>query len=169
MACLRGCTEFDGHIPRQLPGMTIRAATVSDVADLHAMIGELADYESLEMTATMADTEAALFAKPAAAEALIAIGFDGAPAGFAIYYPCYSTFRGGRVLYLEDLFVRDSFRRRGIGRALLAEFLGIARQRGCAKVEWRVLRWNTPAIEFYRSLGATILDDWVPVRLEFNP
>jgi GNAT superfamily N-acetyltransferase len=148
--------------------MTIRLATPADVPELHAMILELADYEKLghEVRATAEDTGRALFAERPAAQALIA-ECDGHIAGFAVFFPFYSTFIGRPGLYLEDLYVRERFRRRGLGRALTNEFLRVARQRNCPKVEWRVLRWNTPALDFYRSIGATILDDWVPVRLEF--
>jgi GNAT superfamily N-acetyltransferase len=148
--------------------MIIRPAEPGDVAELHAMILELADYEHLrhEVRAGAADTERALFSANPSAEALIA-QCEGQAAGFAVFFPFYSTFAGHPGLYLEDLFVRERFRRRGIGLALTTEFLRLARQRGCPKVEWRVLRWNKPALDFYRSIGATILDDWVPARVEF--
>jgi GNAT superfamily N-acetyltransferase len=148
--------------------MTIRPVIPADVAEVHAMILELAEFERLthEVRATLEDTRHALFGGNPIAEALIG-EFDGRAAGFAIFFPFYSTFAGRPGLYLEDLYVRERFRRRGLGQALTREFLRVARERGCPRVEWRVLRWNTPALEFYRSIGASILDDWVPARLEF--
>lgn len=145
----------------------IRPATPADVPALHALILELAVYEKLEheVRATENETHAALFGARPAAEALVAEDADGSLAGFALFYPFYSTFAGRGCLYLEDLYVRETHRRQGLGRALISAFLDTARARGCPKAEWRVLDWNEPAIRFYRSLGATILDDWRPVRL----
>ncbi len=93
---------------------------------------------------------------------------EGSLIGFALFYPFYSTFAGRPCLYLEDLFVRESHRRHGVGRALIEAFVATARARGCPKVEWRVLGWNEPAIRFYESIGASILRDWMPVRLSFE-
>ena len=145
--------------------ISVRPATAPDVPVLHAMIAELAAYEKIahEMVATETDTARELFGPHPSAEAMIAEA-DGAPAGFSVFYSVYSTFAGRPGLYLEDLYVRPAHRRLGVGRALITAFLETAKSRGCPKVEWRVLRWNTPALEFYRSLGAVVLDDWVPVR-----
>jgi len=148
--------------------ITVRAAVPTDVTALHALIGELAVYENLEheMVATEADTFRHLFGPTNTAEALIA-EHAGFIAGFAIFYPFYSTFAGRPGLYLEDVYVRSEFRRRGIGKALLQHFLAVAQERGCAKAEWRVLRWNDPALAFYRSFGATVLEEWVTVQVVF--
>jgi GNAT superfamily N-acetyltransferase len=145
--------------------ISVRPATAADVPVLHAMIVELAEYEKIahEVVATEEDTGREFFGPRPSAEAIIA-EVTGTPAGFAVFYPVYSTFAGRPGLYLEDLYVRPQHRRGGVGRALIASFLTTAKTRGCPKVEWRVLRWNTPALEFYRSLGAHILEDWVPVR-----
>ena len=116
------------------------------------------------MVASEADTGRELFGPRPSAEAMIA-EVAGAPVGFSVFYSVYSTFAGRPGLYLEDLYVRPAHRRSGVGRALITAFLDIAKSRRCPKVEWRVLRWNTPALEFYRSLGAVVLDDWVPVRV----
>jgi len=90
---------------------------------------------------------------------------DGKAVGFALFFHNYSTFRGQPGLYLEDLFVREPFRRQGIGRALLASVARSAVERGCGRLEWSVLNWNTPAIEFYESLGARPLAEWTMYRM----
>jgi GNAT superfamily N-acetyltransferase len=145
--------------------ISVRPAAAADVPVLHAMIAELAAYEKIahEMVATEEDTAREIFGPHPTAEAMIA-EVDGVAVGFSVFYPVYSTFAGRPGLYLEDLYVRPAHRRSGVGRALITAFLDIAKSRRCPKVEWRVLRWNTPALEFYRSLGAVVLDDWVPVR-----
>ena len=92
--------------------------------------------------------------------------WDGQPAGYALFFDYYSSFEGRAGLFLEDLYVRDQYRGKGIGKALLARIASVARQQNCFGVRWQVLDWNTPAIEFYKSLGATFLDDWKTVSLE---
>jgi GNAT superfamily N-acetyltransferase len=90
---------------------------------------------------------------------------DGAPAGFALFFHNYSTFLGQPGLYLEDLFVRPRFRARGLGKRLMQELARIALERGCGRLEWSVLDWNQPAIDFYRSLGAIGMDAWTVQRV----
>jgi len=147
----------------------IRSATPSDVSAVHALILELAEFERLthEVVATEESTREALFGTRPAAEALLA-ECGGEPVGFALFYPFYSTFAGRNGMYLEDVYVKGSHRRSGVGRALLEGFVARARECGCPKVEWRVLTWNEGAIRFYESLGADILRDWVPVRLNLR-
>ena len=144
----------------------IRPARREDVPAIHAMIRALAEYEKLAhlCIATEADLDAALFGPRPAAEALIARK-DGAPAAFALFVHNYSTFLGRRGLWLEDLFVVPAHRRQGCANALLRALAGIARERGCGRFEWAVLDWNVSAIDFYRSLGATVLPDWRIVRV----
>ncbi len=144
----------------------IRAARPADVPAIHAMIGELADYEKLAhlRVATEADLTDALFGPAPAAEVLISCK-DGTPAAFALFFHNFSTFLGRRGLWLEDLFVRPAFRRQGCAQALLRALAGIARERDCGRFEWAVLDWNASAIEFYQSLGATVLPDWRIVRV----
>ena len=144
----------------------IRPARREDVPAIHAMIRALAEYEKLAhlCIATEADLDAALFGPRPAAEALIARK-DGAPAAFALFFHNYSTFLGRRGLWLEDLFVVPAHRRQGCANALLRALAGIARERGCGRFEWAVLDWNVSAIDFYRSLGATVLPDWRIVRV----
>jgi GNAT superfamily N-acetyltransferase len=91
--------------------------------------------------------------------------WHGQPAGFALYFYNYSTWRGHAGIYLEDLFVRPAFRGKGIGKALLSSVAAIAIAEGCPRFEWAVLDWNTPAIDFYNSLGATPMSEWTTMRL----
>jgi GNAT superfamily N-acetyltransferase len=143
----------------------VSPVTPQDVPDLLAMVRALARYEKLEAQciSTEADFQRALFSARPEAEALIA-RVDGQPAGFALYCHNFSTFLGRQGLWLEDLFVHEDFRGRGIGKKLLTTLARIAKDRQCGRLEWAVLDWNAPAIEFYESLGATIMDDWRIVR-----
>ena len=144
----------------------IREATEADVPLILQFIRDLADYERLadRVVATEEMLRRTLFGSPRFAEVLIAEE-DGAPAGFALFFHNYSTFLGQPGIYLEDLFVRQEMRGRGIGKGLLARLARIARERGCGRVEWAVLDWNAPSIAFYRSIGAISLDDWMTMRL----
>jgi len=144
----------------------IRPATTSDIPAVHEMIGLLADYEKLAhlRVATEADLASALFGERPAAEVLVACK-NGEPAAFALFFHNFSTFLGRRGLWLEDLFVRPEHRRQGCAKALLHALAGLARDRGCGRFEWAVLDWNASAIEFYQSLGATVLPDWRIVRV----
>ena len=130
------------------------------------MIGELADYERLreQMVGTVDDLRRHLFVDPTYAHALMA-EWDGAPAGFALYFFNFSTFVGRPGLYLEDLFVRPEQRAHGIGRALLRALARIATQRNCGRMEWAVLDWNEPALRFYKSLDARQMKEWIIHRL----
>jgi len=144
----------------------IRPARPEDVGAVHAMVRQLADYERLThlCVASEADLGTALFGPQPAAEVLVAWK-DAEPAGFALFFHNFSTFLGRRGLWLEDLFVRPEHRRQGCAQALLATLAAVARQRGCGRFEWAVLDWNTPAIDFYRALGASVLPDWRIVRV----
>ena len=147
-------------------GFEIRRAAPQDVPTLLEFIRELAEYERLThlLAANAARIEEELFGEGPRVEALL--GHCGTePAAFAVYFHNFSTFLGRRGLYLEDLFVRPRFRRRGYGRAMLRELARIAHERGCGRFEWTVLDWNAPAIDFYRSLGAEVLPDWRICRL----
>jgi GNAT superfamily N-acetyltransferase len=144
----------------------LRPATPADVALILALIGELAEYEKLahEAVADAASLERDLFGERRHAEVLIAEA-NGEPAGFALFFHNYSTFLGQPGLYLEDLFVRPRFRGLGLGKRLMQELARIALARGCGRFEWSVLDWNTPAIEFYRRLGAVGMDEWTVQRV----
>lgn len=145
---------------------TIRPATPSDCAEILRLIGELAVYEKLEHTAV--GTEEALreqlFGPRPAAETLIAER-GGRAVGFALYFTTFSTFLCKPGLYLEDLFVEPAYRGAGIGKALLRRLAALARERDCGRLEWRVLDWNEPSIRFYESLGATVMKEWLLVRM----
>ena len=143
----------------------IRKAQEADVADLLQMIRELAIYEKLEheMVANEALLRKSMFGDRPAAEALLALS-DGDPVGMAIYFYNFSSFLGRAGIHLEDLFVRESERGQGIGRALLQAVAQVARQKESGRLEWCVLDWNQPAIDFYQSHGANVVDDWIIFR-----
>lgn len=148
----------------------IRSARPDDVEVLHRFIVELAEAERFpgEVTARPDDLARALFGEHAVAEAVLATQ-DGQPVGFALYYPSYSTIVGRPGLRLEDLYVRAEHRGAGLGRALLAHLARIAVQRGCARLEWWVLRTNDPALRFYQRLLARGLDEIEVMRLDGEP
>jgi len=140
-------------------------ATERDLPIILRLVKSLAEYEQLAhaVVATEATLHESLFVKRAAE---VVIGYAGdEPAGFAVFFQTFSTFLGIPGLYLEDLFVEPTFRRQGLGQALLAYLAKIAVERGCGRVEWSVLGWNELAIGFYRKLGAQPMDDWVIYRL----
>jgi len=148
--------------------LSIRSATVEDLPVILAFIRGLADYEKLthEVEATEEKLSATLFpsnGRPAAECVFAHLG--GAPAGFALFFHNYSTFLAKPGLYLEDLFVKPELRGRGIGRALLRHLAKLANARGCGRMEWSVLDWNQPAIEFYESIGARRMTEWQICRL----
>ena len=151
--------------------VSIRSATAADVPLVREFIHGLADYEKLshEVVATEETLRATLFpADPStrpAAECILAFTDTGAPAGFALYFFNYSTFLAKPGLYLEDLFVRPELRGQGLGKALLLHLARLANQRGCGRMEWSVLDWNQPAIDFYRSIGAELKTEWTTCRL----
>ncbi len=149
---------------------TIRPAGPDDAEVLANLVRDLAIYEKLEhlAQATPDDFRWHLFGpRPAAEAALAEVG--GEPAGFALWFSNFSTFRGQPGLYLEDIFVRPEFRGRGIGKALLASLARLAVERGCGRLEWSVLDWNAPSIAFYRALGARPMDEWTVYRLDEEP
>lgn len=145
---------------------TITAATELDVPVLFAMIGELAEFEHLEgeLEVTADLLREALFGPRPVAEALMA-RVNGEPAGYAVYFHTFSTFVGRPGVFLEDVYVRPAYRRRGLGRALLQEVARTAARDRCGQYEWIALRWNSDALRFYHSLGARLMDDWVLLRM----
>lgn len=146
--------------------VAIRAATPADAPTILRFVTELATYEREPdaVKASAADFERALFGARPHAEALIADA-DGAPVGFALFFHNFSTWEGKPGVYLEDLYVTPEARGLGIGRALLTHLAQIAVERDCARLEWSVLDWNEPAIRFYRSLGAVLMDGWTVNRV----
>ena len=147
--------------------LSIRPAVPDDVPLIRTLIAELADYERMPEAAVATDDglRAQLFGPQPAAEVLIG-EVDDAAAGFALFFHNFSTWHGRRGLYLEDLFVLPPFRKLGIGRALMIHLAKLAVERDCARFEWSVLDWNTPAIDFYRSLGAVGMDEWTVQRVD---
>jgi GNAT superfamily N-acetyltransferase len=149
------------------PALVLRPASEADIPEIHALIHALAEYENAPPGAvpvTESDLREALFGSPRAVEVLLAC-IGSQVAGYAMFFHNFSSWRGRRGIFLEDLFVRPEMRRRGIGRALLREVARIAAARKCARIEWLVLDWNESAISFYRSLGAISLDRWTTFRL----
>lgn len=145
----------------------IRPAVRADVPVILELIHGLAEYEN-EPDAVVASEDLLaqhLFGTQPGAEVAIA-DLDGRPAGFALFFHNFSTWEGRRGLYLEDLFVVEEARRRGVGRALMAHLARLAVERDCARFEWSVLDWNTPAIDFYRGIGAVGMDEWTVQRLD---
>jgi GNAT superfamily N-acetyltransferase len=147
--------------------ISITPATPADVPAILAFIRELAEYEKLldRVTATEQLLHETLFGPRPYAEVLIA-RLDANPVGYALFFHNYSTFLALPGVYLEDVYVRPAFRGRGVGKALLREVARFARQRNCGRIEWSVLDWNQPSIDFYLSLGARPLDDWTMYRMD---
>jgi len=146
--------------------LAIRVARPADSGLIYSFVRELADYEKLatEVVATERDIASALFTSPPRIFCDIA-EWNGEPAGFSIWFLNYSTFRGSHGIYVEDLFVRPAYRGRGIGKALMARLAQRCVEEGWARFEWALLNWNTPSIAFYRSIGATVMDEWKICRL----
>lgn len=144
----------------------IREAKPSDAALIHAFIVELAIYEKAEheVVASAAEIERSLFAPDTPARALIC-SVDGQPVGYAVYFLSYSTWLGRKGMYLEDLYISPSRRGGGAGKRLLRHLARLADESGCGRLEWSVLDWNAPAIQFYESLGASPQSEWVRYRM----
>ena len=151
---------------KDIPQFAIRSATKADVPVILAFIKKLADYERLshEVAATEEILRETLFGRRRTAE--VAIGYyKNQPVGFVLFFHNYSTFLGRPGIYIEDLFVDEAYRRRGFGTALLRYVAGLAHERQCGRLEWSVLDWNEPAINFYRKLGAVPMSEWTIFRV----
>ena len=150
--------------------LQIRVATEADVPLILRFIKDLAEYEKLSdrVVATEELLRDTLFGHPRFAEVLIGEA-EGKPVGFALFFHNYSTFLGRPGIYLEDLFINPEARGRGYGKALLARLAAIAKSRNCGRLEWAVLNWNKPSIDFYESLGAVPMDQWKVYRLIGEP
>jgi GNAT superfamily N-acetyltransferase len=145
---------------------TIKPATKKDVPVILDFVTKLADYERLsdEVVATEELLQRTLFGQRRTAE--VAIGyFNSDPVGFVLFFHNFSTFLGRSGIYIEDLFVDESFRRRGFGRALLTHVAKLAAARQCGRLEWSVLDWNEPAVNFYKKLGAMPMTEWTVFRV----
>ncbi|MCA0209980.1 MAG: GNAT family N-acetyltransferase [Proteobacteria bacterium] len=147
--------------------IAIRPATPADLPLIAQFIRDLADYEKLahEVRFDEAKLGEKLFGPRPYAEVLIG-EIDATPQGFALFFHNFSTFEGRPGLYLEDLFVRPEARGSGLGKALLAHLAALCTERDCARLEWSVLDWNAPAIGFYQSLGAKLMDEWTVMRVD---
>lgn len=146
--------------------LSIRQAQKKDVPLLLDFIKQLADYENLSQ-AVVADEESlrrTLFGEIVFAEVILA-DYQNQSVGFALFFPNYSTFLGKPGIYLEDLFVVPAMRGKGIGRELLKYIARLTKERDCGRLEWSVLDWNNPAIEFYQTLGAVPMEQWTVFRL----
>jgi GNAT superfamily N-acetyltransferase len=146
--------------------LQIEFATSDNTNIVLEFIKKLAEYEKLsdQVSATEDDLNKTLFAENSNAEALIGY-FDNQPVAFALFFHNYSTFLGKKGLYLEDLFVLPEFRGRGFGKSLLKFLAKLAIERDCGRLEWSVLDWNTPALDFYKSIGAELKTEWILNRL----
>lgn len=147
--------------------LRIRTADGADAGTIHRFIVELAAYEREPdaVEATPESLRAQLESPHPPFECLIGETEQHGAVGFALYFQSYSTWRGRPGLYLEDLYVAPEHRGRGFGAALLSQLAAVAVERGCPRLDWQVLDWNTPSIEFYESIGAEIKRDWIPCRL----
>ena len=147
--------------------LSIRSATPADISLIGQFIRDLAEYEKLahEVRFDEAVMAQKLFGPRTFAEVLIG-EIDGTPQGFALFFHNFSTFEGRPGIYLEDLFVRPDARGSGLGKALLGTLAALAVERDCARLEWSVLDWNTPAIDFYKALGARPMDEWTVYRVD---
>ncbi len=141
--------------------LSIRPATAADAPLLTALVRELAEYDRLGHEASVLEEDIARDGFGASPKFRVILAeWDGEVAGYALFFEFYSSFQGRAGLFLDDLFVRPRFRKHGIGKALLAHVAEVAWKEGYFCVRWEVLDWNTPAIEFYRSVGAVFLDEW---------
>jgi GNAT superfamily N-acetyltransferase len=152
-------------------GVTIRAGQREDVGVILELIRGLAEYERLgdQVQATQSQLSEFLFGPRPAAETLLALDDQGKAVGFALYFTTFSTFVGKPGIFLEDLFVIPEARGKGYGKALIQAVAHVAVSRRCGRMEWSVLDWNQPSIDFYRSLGAVPMDDWTMYRLTGEP
>lgn len=149
-----------------MTALSIRSARPGEAGLVFTFVRELAEYEKLthEVRATEADIHEALFAENPRVFCDLA-EWNGEPVGFALWFLNFSTFSGRAGIYLEDLFVRPAHRGKGIGKALMIHLAHKCMENGWARLQWSVLDWNMPSIEFYKSLGAAMMDEWTGVRV----
>ena len=153
-------------ISTYLKGFVIRDTTVEDSELILNFIKKLAEYEQLshEVVATVETLRETLFGEKAYAEVVIG-EFEGVPVGYALFFYNFSTFTGRPGIYLEDIYVDKEMRDKGFGKCLLAYIAKLAVERNCTRVDWSVLDWNEPSIQFYRSIGAIPMEAWTVQRL----
>ncbi len=157
------------QIPTSIPNFTLKHASEEDVPLILAFIKHLAEYEKLsnEVVVTEELLNTYLFGEKKTAEVVLGYEEDK-PVGFALYFYNFSTFLGKPGIYLEDLFVLEEYRGNGYGKHLLLYLAKLAKDKNCGRLEWAVLDWNQPAIDFYESLGAKQLDEWIVNRVSGN-
>ena len=150
----------------QIDGFEIREAVVDDLPLILRFIKDLAEYERMkdDVITTEAILKHSIFGEGSNTSVLLAF-YNDEPVGFAIYFYNFSSFLGKKGIYLEDLFVQPDARGKGFGKALLIRLAEIARDEDCGRLEWAVLDWNEPAIDFYKNLGAVQMDEWTVFRL----
>jgi GNAT superfamily N-acetyltransferase len=153
-------------IDTKLPGFQIKMAGPNDTWLILSFIKELATYENLshEVVADEATLRQSLFGERRVAEVIIGL-FEDKPVGFALYFHNFSTFLGRPGIYIEDIYVKPEMRGRGIGSIMFSYLAKLARERNCGRLEWWVLDWNQPAIDFYKKLGAVPMVEWTVNRL----
>ena len=156
--------EGERTVNKDVPGLIVRLATVEDATVLNEMVAAFAAYERLPNFSTVEALSKELSRPDRVIEALIAF-LDGKPVGFAVFFPTYSTFVAKRGLYLEDIYVKEEYRNRGVATGLLKTLAKLAVERDYGRVEFTVLLWNTVAIEFFETLGATPTSAWTTYRL----
>ena len=152
-------------IDTAIDGFKLRFADENDMALILGFIKELAQYEKLldQVVATEETLRESLFSKRAAE---VIIGeYEGVPVGFAVFFHNFSTFLGQAGLYLEDLYIKPEMRGKGLGKTILSFLAGLALERNCGRLEWWVLDWNEPSIQFYKKLGAVPMDEWTVFRV----
>ena len=150
----------------KLPGFQIKLAEPDDTSLILSFIKELAVYENLshEVVADEVTLRQSLFGERRVAEVIIGL-FEDKPVGFALYFHNFSTFLGKPGIYIEDIYIKPEMRGRGIGSIMFSYLAKLARERNCGRLEWWVLDWNQPAIDFYKKLGAVSMDEWTVNRL----
>jgi GNAT superfamily N-acetyltransferase len=162
----RELIKMNHKIPTQIPALTLRFAQEADVPLILSFIKKLAEYEKLshEVVTDEATLRQSLFGERRVAEVIIG-DYNDEPVAFALFFHNFSTFLGRPGIYLEDLYVNPAMRGQGIGQMMLTYLAKLAVERGCGRLEWWVLDWNEPAINFYKKLGAQPMDEWTVYRL----
>lgn len=155
------------HLTTTLDNFVLRSTSIEDCSLILDFIKELAEYEKLshEVVATVEILEETLFGEKSYAEVFIG-EFEGNPVGYALFFNNFSTFTGRPGIYLEDIYVQPEMRGKGFGKCMLSYLAHLAVERNYTRVEWSVLDWNEPSIQFYRSIGAMPMDEWTVQRLD---
>lgn len=153
------------YVDTDIQKFKLKYTEEEDVPVILALIKELAQYENLqnEVTATEEVLAESLYRRKAA-EVILGV-YDGMPVGYMLFFTSFSTFLGKPGIYLEDLYIKPEYRKKGFGKTMLAQLAKMTVERGCGRLEWACLDWNEPSIKFYRGLGAVPMDGWTTYRL----